>query len=197
MKVDPPDSKKPRLSKEETSQKLIDTTIAMMHTTSLFEISSLKICAVADLDKMTVRYCFGSHAQLLIAVARNLATGVAPHIKNGIFGISARQDEMVLLFGRLTTFLIASYGNEIPVGLTASSENATIFLVYQQLQDTYSFKPDLALLLTKRAVLNALATAGIGSMIPLTDAEAELNITIQKRTYEFLASIQDELQLKK
>jgi hypothetical protein len=33
-------------------------------------------------------------------------------------------------------------------------------------------------------------------MIPLTDAEAELNYTIQKRTYEFLASIQDELQLR-
>jgi hypothetical protein len=30
----------------------------------------------------------------------------------------------------------------------------------------------------------------------LTGAEAELNITIQQRTYEFLASIQDELQLK-
>jgi hypothetical protein len=104
---------------------------------------------------------------------------------------------MVLLFGRLITFLFASYGNEVPVGLTASSENATIFLVYQQLQDTYGFKPDLALLLTKRAVLNAVATSGIGTMIPLTDDETELFITIQQRTYEFLASIQDELQLKK
>jgi hypothetical protein len=34
-------------------------------------------------------------------------------------------------------------------------------------------------------------------MIPLTDDETELFITIQQRTYEFLASIQDELQLKK
>jgi hypothetical protein len=146
---------------------------------------------------MTVRYCFGSHAKLLIATARHLASGVAPHVRDGIFRNSARQDEMVLLFGRLITFLFASYGNEVPVGLTASSENATIFLVYQQLQDTYGFKPDLALLLTKRAVLSAVATSGIGTMIPLTDDETELFITIQQRTYEFLASIQDELQLKK
>jgi hypothetical protein len=34
-------------------------------------------------------------------------------------------------------------------------------------------------------------------MVPLTDEEAELYVTIQERTYKFLASIQDELQLKK
>ena len=197
MKDDSPVTKKPRLSKEETSQKLIDTTIAMMQTTPISEVSSLKICAAAGLDKMTVRYCFGAHAQLLIATARHLATGVAPHVKKGIFGTSARQDETVLLFGRLTTFLFASYGNEVPVRLTASTENATIFLVYQQLLTTYGFRPELALLLTKRAVLNAVATSGIGTMLPLTDEEAELFVTIQERTYEFLASIQDELQLKK
>lgn len=197
MKVDPPVSKKPRLSKDETAQRLIETAISLMQTTPISEVSSLKICAVAGLDKMTVRYCFGSHAKLLIATARHLASGVAPHVRDGIFRNSARQDEMVLLFGRLITFLFASYGNEVPVGLTASSENATIFLVYQQLQDTYGFKPDLALLLTKRAVLNAVATSGIGTMIPLTDDETELFITIQQRTYEFLASIQDELQLRK
>lgn len=196
MKVDPTVSKKPRLSKEETAQRLIQTAISMMQTTPISEVSSLKICAAAGLDKMTVRYCFGSHAQLLIAVARHLASGVAPYIKNGIFGIPARQDEMVQLFGRLATFLFASYGSEVPVRLTASTENATIFLVYQQLQDTYGFRPDLALLLTKRAVLNAVATSGIGTMLPLSDSEAELFITIQERTYEFLASIQDELQLK-
>lgn len=197
MKDDSSGTKKPRLSKEETSQKLIDTTIAMMQTTPISEVSSLKICAAAGLDKMTVRYCFGSHAQLLIATARHLATGVAPHVKKGIFGTSARQDETVLLFGRLTTFLFASYGNEVPVRLTASTENATIFLVYQQLLTTYGFRPELALLLTKRAVLNAVATSGIGTMLPLTDEEAELFVTIQERTYEYLASIQDELQLKK
>lgn len=197
MKDDSPVAKKPRLSKEETSQKLIDTTIAMMQSTPISEVSSLKICAAAGLDKMTVRYCFGSHAQLLIATARHLATGVAPHVKKGIFGTSARHDETVLLFGRLTTFLFASYGNEVPVRLTASTENATIFLVYQQLLTTYGFRPELALLLTKRAVLSAVATSGIGTMLPLTDEEAELFVTIQERTYEFLASIQDELQLKK
>lgn len=197
MKVDPPVSKKPRLSKDETAQRLIETAISLMRTTPISEVSSLKICASAGLDKMTVRYCFGSHAQLLIATARHLATGVAPHVKKGIFGTSARQDETVLLFGRLTTFLFASYGNEVPVRLTASTENATIFLVYQQLLTTYGFRPDLALLLTKRAVLNAVATSGIGTMLPLTDEEAELFVTIQERTYEFLASIQDELQLKK
>lgn len=197
MKVDPPVSKKPRLSKDETAQRLIDTAISLMRTTPISEVSSLKICASAGLDKMTVRYCFGSHAQLLIATARHLATGLAPHVKKGIFGTSARQDETVLLFGRLTTFLFASYGNEVPVRLTASTENATIFLVYQQLLTTYGFRPDLALLLTKRAVLNAVATSGIGTMLPLTDEEAELFVTIQERTYEFLASIQDELQLKK
>lgn len=197
MKVDPPVSKKPRLSKDETAQRLIDTAISLMRTTPISEVSSLKICASAGLDKMTVRYCFGSHAQLLIATARHLATGLAPHVKKGIFGTSARQDETVLLFGRLTTFLFASYGNEVPVRLTASTENATIFLVYQQLLTTYGFRPELALLLTKRAVLNAVATSGIGTMLPLTDEEAELFVTIQERTYEFLASIQDELQLKK
>ena len=197
MEVDPPVSKKPRLSKDETAQRLIETAISLMRTTPISEVSSLKICASAGLDKMTVRYCFGSHAQLLIATARHLATGVAPHVKKGIFGTSARQDETVLLFGRLTTFLFASYGNEVPVRLTASTENATIFLVYQQLLTTYGFRPDLALLLTKRAVLNAVATSGIGTMLPLTDEEAELFVTIQERTYEFLASIQDELQLKK
>jgi AcrR family transcriptional regulator len=197
MKVDPTVSKKPRLSKEETAQRLIQTAISMMQTIPISEVSSLKICAAAGLDKMTVRYCFGSHAQLLIAVARHLASGVAPYIKNGIFGIPARQDEMVQLFGRLATFLFASYGSEVPVRLTASTENATIFLVYQQLQDTYGFRADLALLLTKRAVLNAVATSGIGTMLPLSDSEAELFITIQERTYEFLASIQDELQLEK
>lgn len=197
MEVDPPVSKKPRLSKDETAQRLIDTAISLMRTTPISEVSSLKICASAGLDKMTVRYCFGSHAQLLIATARHLATGLAPHVKKGIFGTSARQDETVLLFGRLTTFLFASYGNEVPVRLTASTENATIFLVYQQLLTTYGFRPDLALLLTKRAVLNAVATSGIGTMLPLTDEEAELFVTIQERTYEFLASIQDELQLKK
>lgn len=197
MEVDPPVSKKPRLSKDETAQRLIDTAISLMRTTPISEVSSLKICASAGLDKMTVRYCFGSHAQLLIATARHLATGLAPHVKKGIFGTSARRDETVLLFGRLTTFLFASYGNEVPVRLTASTENATIFLVYQQLLTTYGFRPELALLLTKRAVLNAVATSGIGTMLPLTDEEAELFVTIQERTYEFLASIQDELQLKK
>ena len=197
MKVDPPVSKKPRLSKDETAQRLIETAISLMRTTPISEVSSLKICASAGLDKMTVRYCFGSHAQLLIATARHLATGLAPHVKKGIFGTSARRDETVLLFGRLTTFLFASYGNEVPVRLTASTENATIFLVYQQLLTTYGFRPELALLLTKRAVLNAVATSGIGTMLPLTDEEAELFVTIQERTYEFLASIQDELQLKK
>ena len=197
MEVDPPVSKKPRLSKDETAQRLIETAISLMRTTPISEVSSLKICASAGLDKMTVRYCFGSHAQLLIATARHLATGVAPHVKKGIFGTSARRDETVLLFGRLTTFLFASYGNEVPVRLTASTENATIFLVYQQLLTTYGFRPELALLLTKRAVLNAVATSGIGTMLPLTDEEAELFVTIQERTYEFLASIQDELQLKK
>ena len=197
MKVDPPVSKKPRLSKEETSQKLIDTTIAMMHTTSLSEISSLKICTAAGLDKMTVRYCFGSHAQLLIAVARHLGPGTSAHVINGIFSNSARSDKNAQLFGRLMTFIFASYGGELPLNLSLAQENTTIFLVFQQLQDTYGFHPELAALLTKRAVINAVATAGIGSMIPLTEAEAELNITIQERTYEFLASIQDELQLKK
>jgi hypothetical protein len=94
------------------------------------------------------------------------------------------------------TFIFASYGGELPLNLSLAQENTTIYLIFQQLQDTYGFHPELAVLLTKRAVVNAVATAGIGSMIPLTGAEAELNITIQQRTYEFLASIQDELQLK-
>ena len=142
---------------------------------------------------MTVRYCFGSHAQLLIETARHLANGIVPHVHDGLFTMSAREDEMVQLFGRLTVFLFASYGDEVPYDLKTSSENPTIFLVYQQLQETYGLKPELALLLTKRSVINAIATAGIGSAIPLTKEEAELSLIIQRRTYEFLASIQDEL----
>ena len=197
MKVDPTVSKKTRLSKEETAQRLIDTAISLLQTMSITDVSSLKICAAAGLDKMTVRYCFGSHAQLLVAVARHLGPGVSVHVSNGIFLNSARSDKNVQLFGRLMTFIFASYGDEVPIRLAPTQENATIFLVLRQLQETYGFHPDLAVLLTKRAVINAVATAGVGSMIPLTDAEAELNLTIQKRTYEFLASIQDELQLKK
>ena len=197
MKVDPTVSKKPRLSKEETAQRLIDTAISLLQTMSITDVSSLKICAAAGLDKMTVRYCFGSHAQLLVAVARHLGPGVSVHVNNGIFLNSARSDKNVQLFGRLMTFIFASYGDEVPIRLAPTQDNATIFLVLQQLQETYGFHSDLAVLLTKRAVINAVATAGIGSMIPLTDAEAELNLIIQKRTYEFLASIQDELQLKK
>jgi AcrR family transcriptional regulator len=197
MKVDPTVSKKPRLSKEETAQRLIDTAISLLQTMSITDVSSLKICAAAGLDKMTVRYCFGSHAQLLVAVARHLGSDVSVHVSNGIFLNSARSDKNVQLFGRLMTFIFASYGDEVPIRLAPTQENATIFLVLQQLQETYGFHPDLAVLLTKRAVINAVATAGVGSMIPLTDAEAELNLIIQKRTYEFLASIQDELQLKK
>ena len=165
----------------------------MMKTTPISEVSSLKICANAGLDKMTVRYCFGSHAQLLIETARHLANGIVPHVHDGLFTMSAREDEMVQLFGRLTVFLFASYGDEVPYDLKTSSENPTIFLVYQQLQETYGLKPELALLLTKRSVINAIATAGIGSAIPLTKEEAELSLIIQRRTYEFLASIQDEL----
>jgi AcrR family transcriptional regulator len=164
---------------------------------SITDVSSLKICAAAGLDKMTVRYCFGSHAQLLVAVARHLGPGVSVHVSNGIFLNSARSDKNVQLFGRLMTFIFASYGGELPLNLSLAQENTTIFLILQQLQETYGFQTELAVLLTKRAVINAVATAGIGSMIPLSDAEAELNLTIQKRTYEFLASIQDELQLKK
>jgi AcrR family transcriptional regulator len=197
MKVDPTVSKKPRLSKEETAQRLIDTAISLLQTMSITDVSSLKICAAAGLDKMTVRYCFGSHAQLLVAVARHLGPGVSVHVSNGIFLNSARSDKNVQLFGRLMTFIFASYGGELPLNLSLAQENTTIFLILQQLQETYGFHPELAVLLTKRAVINAVATAGIGSMIPLSDAEAELNLTIQKRTYEFLASIQDELQLKK
>jgi AcrR family transcriptional regulator len=164
---------------------------------SITDVSSLKICAAAGLDKMTVRYCFGSHAQLLVAVARHLGPSVSVHVSNGIFSNSARSDKNAQLFGRLMTFIFASYGGELPLNLSLAQENTTIFLILQQLQETYGFHPELAVLLTKRAVINAVATAGIGSMIPLSDAEAELNLTIQKRTYEFLASIQDELQLKK
>jgi AcrR family transcriptional regulator len=196
MKVDPTVSKKPRLSKEETAQRLIDTAISLLQTMSITDVSSLKICAAAGLDKMTVRYCFGSHAQLLVAVARHLGPGVSVHVNNGIFLNSARSDKNAQLFGRLMTFIFASYGGELPLNLSLAQENTTIFLILQQLQETYGFHPELAVLLTKRAVINAVATAGIGSMIPLTDAEAELNYTIQKRTYEFLASIQDELQLR-
>ncbi len=197
MKVDPTVTKKPRLSKKETSQKLIDTTIAMMQTTPISEVSSLKICAAAGLDKMTVRYCFGSHIQLLIAVAFHLAADVGPHIQRGVIATSSRSDERIHLFGRLTAFLYASFGNQIPIRLAPTDQYSNIVKIHQQLQDTYGLRPDLAWLLTRRAILNAIANAGLGSMVPLSEEEAELYVTIQERTYEFLASIQDELQLKK
>lgn len=188
--------KKQRLSKEETSQRLIETAISMMATTPISELSSLKICAGAGLDKMTVRYCFGSHIQLLIAVALHLATDVGPHIQNGVIATSARADGRIQLFGRLTSFLYASFGNQIPIRLAPTVQYANTVKIHQQLQDTYGLRPDLAWLLTRRAILTAIANTGLGSMVPLSDAEAELFVTIQERTYEFLASIQDELQLK-
>lgn len=197
MKVDPPVSKKPRLSKEETSQRLIETAILMMATTPISELSSLKICATAGLDKMTVRYCFGSHIQLLTAVAQQLATYVGPHIRKGVFTTSSRADERIQLFGRLTAYLYASFGNQISIRLAPTEQYSNTIKIYQQLQDTYGLRPDLAWLLTRRAILTAIANAGVGTMVPLSDAEAELYVTIQERTYEFLASIQDELQLKK
>lgn len=197
MKDDSSVSKKPRLSKEETSQKLIDTTIAMMQTTPLSELSSLKICATAGLDKMTVRYCFGSHIQLFIATALRLAADVGPHIKNGVIATSSRSDERIQLFGRLTAYLYASFGDQIPIRLAPTGQYSNIMKINQQLQDTYGLRPDLSWLLTRRTILNAIANAGLGSMVPLSEEEAELYVTIQERTYEFLASIQDELQLKK
>ena len=196
MKVDPPVSKKPRLSKDETSQKLIDTTIEMMLTTPLSELSSLKICAAAGLDKMTVRYCFGSHIQLFIATALHVVAGIGPHIQNGIIATSSRSDERIQLSGRLTAYLYASFGDQIPIRLAPTDQYSHIAKIHQQLQDTYGLRPDLAWLLTRRAIMTAIANAGLSSMIPLSDAEADLYVTIQERTYEFLASIQDELQLK-
>jgi AcrR family transcriptional regulator len=193
---EPKTEKKPRLSKEETSQKLIDTAISMMATTPISELSSLKICAAAGLDKMTVRYCFGSHIQLLIAVAFHLAADVGPHIQKGVITTSSRGDERIQLFGRLTSYLYASFGNQIPIRLVPTEQYSNTIKIHQQLQDTYGLRPDLAWLLTRRAILTAIANAGVGSMVPLSDAEAELFVTIQERTYEFLASIQDELQLR-
>lgn len=197
MAIDPSANKKPRLSKEETSLKLIETTIEMMKTTPLSELSSLKICATAGLDKMTVRYCFGSHIQLFVATALRLAADVGPHIKNGIITTSSRSDERIQLFGRLTAYLYASFGDQIPIRLAPTEQYSNIVKIHQQLQDTYGLRTDLAWLLTRRAILTAIANAGLGSMVPLTDEEAELYVTIQERTYKFLASIQDELQLKK
>jgi AcrR family transcriptional regulator len=188
--------KKQRLSKEETSQILIETAISMMATTPISELSSLKICATAGLDKMTVRYCFGSHIQLLIAVAFHLAADIGPHIQKGVITTSSRADERIQLFGRLTAFLYASFGNQIPIRLAPTDQYSNIVKIHQQLQDTYGLRPDLAWLLTRRTILTAIANAGLGSMVPLSDAEAELFITIQERTYEYLASIQDELQIK-
>jgi AcrR family transcriptional regulator len=188
--------KKQRLSKEETSQILIKTAISMMATTPISELSSLKICATAGLDKMTVRYCFGSHIQLLTAVAHHLAADIAPHIQKGVIATSARSDQRIQLFGRLTAFMFASFGDQIPIHLAPTDQYSNIVKIHQQLQDTYGLRPDLAWLLTRRAILTAIANAGLGSMVPLSDAEAELFVTIQERTYEFLASIQDELQLR-
>ncbi len=197
MKRQPDTEKKPRLSKEETSQKLIETAILMMATTPISELSSLKICATAGLDKMTVRYCFGSHIQLLTAVAQQLAADVGPHIRKGVITTSSRADERIRLFGRLTAYLYASFGNQIPIRLAPTEQYSNIVKIHQQLQDTYGLRPDLAWLLTRRTILTAIANAGLGSMVPLSDEEAELYVTIQERTYEFLASIQDELQLEK
>jgi AcrR family transcriptional regulator len=197
LKRQPDTEKKPRLSKEETSQKLIETAILMMATTPISELSSLKICATAGLDKMTVRYCFGSHIQLLTAVAQQLAADVGPHIRKGVITTSSRADERIRLFGRLTAYLYASFGNQIPIRLAPTEQYSNIVKIHQQLQDTYGLRPDLAWLLTRRTILTAIANAGLGSMVPLSDEEAELYVTIQERTYEFLASIQDELQLEK
>lgn len=183
--------RKPRLSKVEAGQKLVSATIELMRSQPVGKVSALQICAHAGLDKMTVRYCFGSYTGLLIATVVALGQGISRHVHDGVFDDSAFTDEDSALFGRLVAFLYSSHGDRLPVVELEQLPN--FMLLEKQIADTYGIEPELARALAKRSSLIAVATVALDRFMPLTPRERLLLQRSQLRMFTDIATVQDEI----
>ena len=181
--------RKPRFSKTEASEKLIASAVALMKDNPIGKVSALKICAHAGLDKMTVRYCFGSFAGLLIATAVSLGRDISRHVHDGIFDDSAYTDENSVLFGKLVAYLFTSLGDRLPAVDLEQLPN--FMLLEKQIAETYGFEPELARALAKRSSLIAVATVALEHFIPLTPRERILLNRAQRRFFTDIAKVQD------
>jgi len=185
------ESRKQRFSKSEAGEKLIASTIELMKAHPIGKVSALKICAHAGLDKMTVRYCFGSYAGLLIATALSLGSRMTRHVEGGVFHDAAYTDPDATLFGRLVAYLFTSFGDQLPeVDL---NQMPNFLLLERQIAETYGIKPELARALAKRSALIAVATVAIDRFIPITERERVILQRSQRQMFADLAEAQDHL----
>lgn len=185
------DTRRPRLSKSEASAKLIASTIELMKDNPIGKVSALKICAHAELDKMTVRYCFGSYVGLLISTALELGRGVSKHVNDGLFDDEAYTDDKSVLFGKLVAYLFTSYGDQLPDIRLEQLPN--FVLLETQIAETYGIRPELARALAKRSAHIAVATVAIERFIPVTDRERRILHRAQRHFFEEAARVQDQL----
>ena len=185
------ESRKPRFSKAEASEKLIASAIELMKTNPIGKVSALKICAHAGLDKMTVRYCFGSYAGLLAATAQALGRDISKHVHDGLFDDSASTDPNSILFGKLVAYVFTSLGDETP--RVPFEHMPNLLLLEKQIADTYGLDPELARALAKRSALIAVATVAIERFIPISERERVLLQRAQRQTFIELAKVQDQL----
>lgn len=184
-------SGKPRYSKAEASEKLIASAIELMRTNPIGKVSALKICAHAGLDKMTVRYCFGSFAGLLIATVTTLGLGISRHVHDGVFDETAYSDPDSVLFGKLVAFLFASLDDELPNVQLDQLPNFR--LIENQIAETYDIQPELARALAKRTALVAVATVALERFIPVTERERTILARTQRRFLSDIATVQDDI----
>jgi AcrR family transcriptional regulator len=185
------DNRRPRLSKAETQEKLIASAIELMRGNPIGKVSALKICEHAGLDKMAVRYCFGSYVGLLVATALELGRSVSAHVRDGLFDSSAYVDENAVLFGKMLAYLFTSFGDELPKVTLDQLPN--FVLIETQIAETYGLRPELARALAKRAAHIAVATVAIERFIPLTEREHQILHRAQRFFYEEVAKVQDQV----
>lgn len=184
-------TRKPRLSKAEASEILIASTIELMKENPIGKVSALKICARAGLDKMTVRYCFGSFAGLLVSTAISLGDGISQHVHEGVFAESAYTDADAILFGKLVAYLFTSLGDQLPAVELEQLPN--FMLLEKQIAETYGIEPELARALAKRSSLIAVATVALDHFIPLTPRERVLMNRAQRQSFTDLAKTQKKI----
>lgn len=182
---------KARLSKAESSERLIASAVALMTDQPIGKVSALQICAHAGLDKMTVRYCFGSYAGLLIATALSLGRNLSTHIHGGVFDETAYLDPSATLFGRLIAYLFTSLGDEVPE--VEFEQMPNFMIIERQIADLYGIRPELARALAKRTALLAVATVAIDRFIPVTARERVILKRAQLQMFSDLAKVQDQL----
>jgi AcrR family transcriptional regulator len=185
------DNRRPRLSKAETQEKLIASAIELMRDNPIGKVSALKICEHAGLDKMAVRYCFGSYVGLLVATTLELGRSVSGHVRDGLFEGSAYVDENAVLFGKMLAYLFTSFGEELPKVTLDQLPN--FVLLEKQITETYGLHPELARALAKRAAHIAVATVAIERFIPLTEREHQILHRAQRFFYEEVAKVQDQI----